>query len=330
MRALVGDIGGTNARFGLVETGIPGPPVIGNARTVQCADYDSLAVAVEDYLASLDLDERPQEAALAVACPVAGDDIKLTNSAWRFSRHRLKERLGLRRLEVLNDFAATAQSLPFIGNDSLVWIGQPADPTNPRRQIGGPLAVCGPGTGLGVAALIQTGERDVVLPSEGGHMAFAPLTATEFGIAENLAGRLGRVSYERVLSGDGLCNLYAALADSRDQEPNALTPAQITDQALTATDELCREVLEAFCAILGSFAGDVALMVCARQMYIAGGIAPRITDFLQASQFRARFEAKGRFRDMMAAIPTAVIVEPRPALTGAAAYLRNSRSPITA
>ncbi|RME64430.1 MAG: glucokinase, partial [Alphaproteobacteria bacterium] len=303
MSGLVADIGGTNARFAIVEDVAGAQLALSHARSLKVAEHATLAVAMERYLEDVE-GARPSHAALAVACPVVGDRVRLTNNAWQFSQAELADLMGFERLLVMNDFVAQARALPYLKDHQLAHIRQVPEPDLTSDT----LAVLGPGTGLGVAGLHLDGERHTVFTSEGGHMAFAALDDVEYEIVKALGKRYERVSYERLLSGQGLRNLYEALAQVMGVECEPYDPTDITSHALANDDSLSRSTLERFCAILGSFAGDVALMLRARHVYLTGGILPRFIDFLKNSDFRARFEAKGRFADLMRRTPVSVIV----------------------
>ncbi|MCB1771910.1 MAG: glucokinase, partial [Candidatus Competibacteraceae bacterium] len=245
-----------------------------------------------------------------------GDRIEFTNSPWSFSTKATQQELGLERLEILNDFTALALSLPLLAPDE-------------RRAVGAgesvadaPIALIGPGTGLGVSGLVWSGAHWIPLQTEGGHVTFSPVDEREWQIGRILHRQFGHVSPERLLSGPGLVNLYHALAELEGWSLETLTPADITDRALTGTCSHCREVVELFCGALGTAAGNLAITLGARGgVYIGGGIAPRLGDFFDQSTFRRRFEERGRFSDYLAAIPTWVITAANPALRGVAAAL---------
>ena len=307
---LVGDIGATNARFALLGT--DGAPA--RLRVFACDDFPGLAEAVETYLAA----ERakPAEAAFAVASPVAGDRVTLTNHPWSFSIEELRRRLGLTRLVMVNDFAANAMALPHLGPDG-------------RQKIGGgsaasraAMAVLGPGSGLGVSGLIPGERGPIAIAGEGGHATLAPADDRESEVLARMRRRFGHVSAERVLSGPGLVNLYQALAESDGVPAEPFSPAQITDREIGETHPLCRAAVDLFCAMLGTVAGDLALTLGAHGgVFIAGGIVPRLGATFAQSRFRARFEDKGRFSPYLAAIPTYVVTYPFPAFLGLAALL---------
>jgi glucokinase len=310
---LIGDIGATNARFALVFPGGKTMPI----RVCALDDYPSLASALDAYLAEQSPTTRPAEAVLAVASPITGDEITLTNHAWTFSIEDLRRHLKLRRLHVINDFAANAAAIPFLGDDDRIQIGAgtPAE--------GAPVGIIGPGTGLGVGGLASAHGGAVTIAAEGGHVTMAPATAQESAILDLMRKRFDHVSAERLLSGPGLVNLYNALCELSGVPAASYTPDQITSPRIWNDDPRAREATTIFCAMLGTVAGNLALTLGARGgIYIAGGIVPKLGATFAQSEFRARFEAKGRMRSYLAAIPTYVIMRPYPGLLGAAAMLR--------
>jgi len=319
--ALVGDIGGTNARFALTDLTMadPAPPELISPRAYHCADFPQLEDAVEQYLKDVG-GPRPDAATLAVAGPVANGAITFTNGGWTLSEAELKRR-GFAFARLINDFEAMALGSVALGPGDVVRIGPDV-----AGQPGRPVMVVGAGTGLGVAGLAYGEGGAVACATEGGHVSFAPADEVEIGVLRVLMHRFGRVSLERLLSGPGLQNLYAALAEVEgrtDRMGAPPSPDLITGRALDGSDPFCAAVVERFCAILGTAAGDFALGSGALGgVYIAGGIAPRILPLLKASRFRERFEAKGRFEAYMRPIPTAVIVHPYAALLGARHALR--------
>ncbi|WP_426416376.1 glucokinase [Aestuariirhabdus sp. LZHN29] len=314
--ALVADIGGTNARFGVLYPGERRPCHI---RKLSVNDYGSIDAAIQDYLAQVGDEVVPAEACLAIASPVHQDRVAVTNSPWSFSKERLQRSLGLQRLVVINDYAAQAYGIPSLEMDALFQIG---GGEGVARQ---PLAVLGPGTGFGVGALVRPDPDAVVVVSEGGHVDFAPANELEIEVLRYLWRQHEHVSVERLLSGAGLTNLHQAIASVRGLQAEVLVPEQISSQALEHNDPLCLEVLGCFCAVLGAVAGNAALMLGARGgIFITSGIIPPMAKFLADSDFRRRFEAKGRFRDYVAAIPTYVVVAEQAGLIGAATLLRTS------
>ena len=308
---LIADIGGTNARFARVDA----HRRIYAEQILACADFTGLTTAATAYLQATG-GPHPTRAAIAVATPITGDWVQFTNSHWSFSTETARRELGLEQLLILNDFTAFALSLPLLG-------------ANERRAVGGgaavagePIGLIGAGTGLGVSGLVWSGDRWLPLQTEGGHVTFSPTDGREWAIGQILHRRFGHVSPERLLSGPGLVNLYAALAELEGWPAEDLTPADLTERALAGTCPHSQEVLELFCGALGTAAGNLAITLGARGgVYIGGGIVPRLGDFFDRSTFRSRFEAKGRFSAYLAAIPTWVITAANPALRGVAAAL---------
>ncbi len=304
---LIGDIGATNARLGLVTA----VGAVDRVRVLACDDHATLTDAIESYLAGEDLALRPRVAALAVASPITGDEVSLTNHPWSFSIAAVRDALGLDRLIVVNDFTANALAMPCL---------KPAD----RLAIGGgapvadtPIAVLGPGSGLGASGLIPTGDRWTPLAGEGGHATMAPGDDRESAVLDRLRHRFDHVSAERVLSGPGLVNLYETLGEIAGVRTAPYGPAQIADPHIGENDPLARAALDMFCAMLGTVAGNLALTLGARGgVFIAGGIVPRLGERFAHSDFRPRFEAKGRFQPYLAAIPTYVVTDPVPAFRG--------------
>jgi glucokinase len=304
--ALLADIGGTNARFALD----PGDGPLHHVATLACDNHHSLAEAARSFLDTVG-SETPRYGAFCIAGPVAGDQVGLTNHPWRFSIAELRDRLGLQGLEVVNDFTAVALAVPGLTAADLCPIG--GGGTAPDA----PAAVLGPGTGLGVAGLLPTAGGPLPVTSEGGHAAIAAWTDREAAVLGRLRRRFNHVSAERVLSGDGLVNLYRALAELDGAAVEDLAPDQVTARALADAAGPESEALDMFCAMLGGFAANVALTFCATGgVYLAGGILPRIVDRLRASDFRTRFEIGGRFSDYLAGIATQLIVHPHPAFVG--------------
>jgi glucokinase len=319
---LVADIGGTNARFGWADA--EGGPVR-HVVTLPVAAHASLALAIRAYLAQVApqlpaSERRPRRAVLAVAGAVGGDEVGMTNSPWRFSRHQLGAELGLDAVQVLNDFEALALSLPGLAASQLRAVG-PALALPPS----GTLAVIGPGTGLGVAGVLQLGRQWRALPGEGGHVTLAAADEFEAALLAQVRRRHDHVSAERLLSGTGLPELHGAVAAVRGRPAAPLDSAAIVARGLAGGDDDCTTTLDVFCALLGSLAGNVALTLGARGgVYIGGGIVPRLGERFFASRFRERFEAKGRFRSYLQTIPTALITDTLAALSGAALALRQS------
>jgi len=316
---LVADIGGTNARFGWVG-GAAG--TVEHVRKLSVPQHAGPAEAVRTYLGELadtlgNSFQAPRRGAFAVASTIAGDRVALTNSHWDFSTADVRAELGLDDLVVMNDFEALALSLPHLQASQLRCHGAAPQPH-------GTLCVIGPGTGLGVAGITETARGWVALPGEGGHATLAPIDDFEADLLSHVRRHYDHVSAERLLSGIGLPVLHGAVAAVTGAPTGSALPAEeIVARGLSGQDACCRQTLETFCALLGSFAGNVALTLGARGgVYIGGGIVPRLGDLFFASAFRARFEAKGRFSSYLQPIPTALITDTLVALTGAAAAIR--------
>lgn len=307
----IADIGGTNIRLAQYVDG-----QLICIEKFLCADYPSIADAIAAYY-RLHPQQKFESACLAIACPVEGDWVKMTNHSWAFSQQALREQLGLQQLWVINDFTSVAHSLALLGKEQKCQIG----PGQAREQAN--IAVFGPGTGLGVKHLTHTPRGWQALDGEGGHVDFAPVDSTDLVLWQYLVRHQGRASAEELMSGPGLVNIYRALAEYREQPALLSDPAAITKAALAGQCTLCEATLAQFCRVLGSFAGNLALNLGAfGGVYIGGGIVPRFIDYLQRSDFRQRFEQKGRFTDYVTSIPTFVITEPDHGLLGAAAYMQ--------
>jgi glucokinase len=322
---LLADVGGTHARFGWVGGADAGVTEI---RTLATADHVNPAAAARAYLADLAArlgprDSIPCAAAFAVATAVSGDAVALTNSGWSFSVCGLQRDLGLQRLVVLNDFEALALSLPRLGASQLQPVGTPRE-----GALAAARAVIGPGTGLGVAGLVAgDGGRWIAVPGEGGHATLAAGDDYEAALLEAVRREYAHVSAERLLSGIGLPVLYGAVArvdGAARPEPPPTAPA-IVAACLDGSDAVAARTIDVFCALLGGFAGNVALTLGARGgVYIGGGIAPRLGERFLTSRFRARFEAKGRFAAYLEAIPTWLVTDTLAALGGAACALEQA------
>jgi glucokinase len=309
---LVGDVGATNARFGLVSPSRE----LQHTRTLAVADHSTIADAIKTYLGERGELPMPRQGAIAIASAITGDRIAMTNHPWSFSISALKAQFGFDRLEVVNDFTALALALPHLTPEHRLQVGGGAP------AVGAPLAVLGPGSGLGVSGLIPAGKGWLALAGEGGHTTMAPATDRESAVLDHMRRHFDHVSAERVLSGPGLVNLYNTLAALDGVPSRGYTAAQITDPEIGAADSLCAETTALFCAMLGTMAGNLALTLGARSgIYIGGGIVPRLGQRIAQSPFRARFEAKGRFSHYLAAIPTYVVTHPLPAFLGCAALL---------
>ena len=311
---LVADIGGTNIRIAHLKDATGG---LDRHRDYRCADFPGVDAAIQHYLDETGL-SRPDHLALAVATAVTGDVIQFTNSPWRFLRNELKRQLGLQSLWVLNDFEALALALPHLQPSGLCQVGQG------EMIARAPMAVIGPGTGLGVAAIIP-GEGNSWIPvaSEGGHMTLSPANEFECEVLRTARQERQHISAEAFLSGTGLPILYRAIGRVRGEPFRAdMAAHEIGPLAMSGADHLCRMTIDTFCEMLGTMAGNIALVFCARGgLFIGGGIVPKILPLLVESGFRSRFESKGRLGEFLAAIPTAVIVSENPALDGLGAVI---------
>lgn len=309
---LLADIGGTNARFAFQSA--PGEP-LSEVRVLPVARYPGVQDALREYLAGLG-PRRVRAAAIAIANPVTGDAVRMTNHDWAFSQRALQAEMGWERLRVLNDFTALALALPVL-------------PASDLRQLGGGDAVpraaralLGPGTGLGVSGLLPCGgDSWVPLEGEGGHVTLPAATPRERLLMDALAARHGRASAERVCSGAGLLESFRVLCEADGVAVRGVErAADVTEAALQHGQPQALEALNLFCALLGSVAGNLALTLGARGgVYLGGGIVPRLGAWFDTSPFRARFEDKGRFNGYLRAIPVWVITaRESPALLGAA------------
>ncbi|MEM1103831.1 MAG: glucokinase [Pseudomonadota bacterium] len=314
---LVGDIGGTNARFAITAPGGELGSVV-RPRMYEHRQFKDVSEALAAYLREEGLTAPPRHVALAVAGPIDNQTIAFTNSDWRFSAETARAAVGAQAALLINDYAALARALPLLAEADLTPLtaggaaGARADPSAPK-------VVLGPGTGLGLAAWVP--PQGAVVTTEGGHAAFAPLDEAEWAIARFAAAQFGRASYERLVSGAGLVTLYQAVADARGEAAEDIQPADVTERALAGDDALCVAALTHFCAILGAFAGDAALIYGAKGgVYLAGGISPKLGPFLLDGPFLQRFQAKGRYKDYVSRIPVWRIDDPFAALRGAAAY----------
>ncbi|MFM2118781.1 MAG: Glucokinase [Pseudomonadota bacterium] len=312
---LIADVGGTNARFAWqIGAGAP----ITDIHVLPCADYPRLADAIAAYLARVGR-VAPPDCAIAIANPVTGDEVRMTNHHWAFSISALRTECGFARLKVLNDFTALALALPHLGAAELRQLGGGAS------VAGTPIALIGPGTGLGVSGLVPNGQGGwIALEGEGGHATLAGRTPRERAVLERIEARYGHASGERAVSGQGLVDIDLALQQLDTGTGQERTAAAIVEAALQQGEARAAEAVALFCAFLGTAAGNLALALGSRAgVYIGGGIVPRLGEAcFAASPFRERFEAKGRFRAYLAAIPVFVIhASQSPALLGAASAL---------
>jgi glucokinase len=309
---LVADIGGTNVRFALLS---PAGEVMGDIDHRRCSDFPDVESAAAEFLRSRG-SSPPSVAAFAVAAPVNAygdqDLVPMTNSSWTLSRTAIKRQLGLDRLIILNDFEAVALSLPALRRDQYRVLSGP-----PPLQTRAPMAVIGPGTGLGVAGVVPAGDDWAAIVGEGGHVTLAAGDSYEDEVLRAVRREFLHVSAERLLSGIGLPTLYRAVAQVEGKTVASPAPDQITEAAREG-EVLATKTLDLFCGLLGSFAGNVALTLGAQGgVFIAGGIVPKLGELFSRSPFRQRFEAKGRFRNYLESIATPLLVGPDVALIGA-------------
>lgn len=312
---LIADIGGTNVRFALLAPGSTAPQ---RQQSYRCRDFNGLEHAARHYLGEND-NPQVRAAALDVATAITGDFIRLTNSPWAFSIEQTRRQLGLDHLLVINDFTALAMSIPTLGDSELRAVGHGS------AVADAPIALIGPGTGLGVSGLFRARDGWLAIEGEGGHAAFSPMDEREDAVLGVLRERHGHVSNERLLSGPGLVAIYEALCRLDHVAVLGMTPERVTELGVSEENLHCAEALDMFCAALGTAAANLALTLGARGgVYIGGGIVPQLGEYFSRSRFRTRFEHKGRFSPYVAHIPTRVIVAENPALRGLALALRQS------
>ena len=314
MEIVAADIGGTHARFALAEVAdgcvvAMSPPVV-----MKAVEHASLQTAWEAFALQAGR-PLPRAAAIAVACPVQGEVLKLTNNPWIIRPALIGEKLGIDRLTLCNDFTAVGHAVASADGVTLMHLCGPDAPL----PATGVTSIVGPGTGLGVAQLVRRADGYQVLPTEGGHADFAPLDGIEDAILQRLRGRFRRVSVERIVAGPGLVDIYDALAALEGRATASIDDKALWAAALAGDNSLAAAALDRFCLSLGSVAGDIALTHGASGLVIAGGLGLRLAAHLPKSGFRQRFVAKGRFEAMMAAIPVKLLTHPQPGLFGAAA-----------
>jgi glucokinase len=313
---LVGDVGGTHARFAIVDVSRPSPWRIEQRLDLEDS-FPTFNEALRSYLERSGVQAIPTEAVLAVAGPVTAGRVQFSNRQWAISEQALQD-FGFKYSLLINDFAAVARGIEALSEADVRFIGPAL-----TGSAGEPISILGAGTGFGVSYLVRAGDRPVAVATEGGHMSFGPYDDEEVEVLRYLRKHFGRVSIERILSGSGLELLYQALESIGGRQAVALSAAEISSRA-TSGDAGCGGALTMFCAIFGSVAGDFALAQGARGgVYIAGGIAPKIEQFLCQSAFRTRFEDKGRMSIYVRSIPTKLILNADAALLGAALASRH-------
>jgi len=313
---LLADIGGTNARFALEHA----PGQVELIQVLACAAYATLADALKAYLSGAEVQSACsaplRHAALAIANPITGDLVRMTNHHWEFSIEALRLECGLDTLVVANDFTALARALPHLAPGQKVQIGGGAAVPDT------PMGLVGAGTGLGVSGLIPCKSSWTALLSEGGHVTFSPANETEVAVLRFAWTQFEHVSAERFLSGDGIELLYRALAAHTGEPDQGLAAPEISRRALAGDCPLCDQAIDMFCAMLGTVAGNLAITLGAQGgIYIGGGIVPRLGQRFASSAFRARFEQKGRFVHYLSQVPTFVITAEYPAFLGVSAIL---------
>lgn len=310
---LIGDIGGTNARFAIAN---PERPGFSDAMTLQCADYASADDAIRHYLSELSA-EAPDVICLAVAGPTVGNTVQVTNNHWTLNAETIATDFSIDDVRLLNDFEAVAYSIPRLRAEEAEVIGLPDQ--RPSLDDDFNVAILGPGTGLGTAGLIRRGKSVIPIVAEGGHIGFAPNSQVQVEILNALRGKFDRVSVERLLSGSGIENIYWALTRIHGEQRTPLSAKEIFAESDTDGNALASETTQMFFEILGQVAGDLALVLGAKDgVYIAGGITKRYPALLKKSGFRNAFDNKGRHRAYMERIPTLLITHDEPGLLGAA------------
>lgn len=312
MLSVVADVGGTNIRLAVcdLKTG-----KLSQLKEFSCVEFITLEVALTQYFEILQGEVK--HLCLGIASPVENDHVVMTNLSWDFSKQALKEILKLESLYVINDYTAISLAVPFLSSGEKIQVGGGECKENAVT------AIFGPGTGLGVSHIIKSADKWISLDGEGGHVSFTSNTQEQADILCLLQAQFGHVSAERILSGQGLVNLYQSLCALSKHEVKFEQPKEISKAALDGSCDMARRSLDIFCQVMGSFAGNLALnLACTGGVYIAGGIVPRFAEFFQSSEFRHFFEDKGRFKAYLSSIPTFLITHNNPGLLGASVYLR--------
>ena len=315
------DIGGTHARFAIASIEDGKVVELGEAVTLKCAEHASLALAWEAFGRSLDR-PMPKEAGIAVACPVTGEILKMTNNPWIIHPSQLAQRLHLDNFVLVNDFGAVAHAVAQVDSSFMQHLCGPNIDLPPQ----GAITIVGPGTGLGAACLLRRGSKYFVMETEGGHLDYPPLDDVEDRILKALRQRFRRVSAERIVSGPGLTNLYEVIAEQQGLPITLRDNKTLWQNAMEGSDTIAAAALERFCLSLGAISGDLALAHGAQGVVIAGGLGLRLAGILGESGFAERFVAKGRFEAMMSEMPVKIITHPQPGLFGAAAAYAEAHS----
>ena len=307
---LIGDIGGTNARFAIAD---PEHSGFSDVMTLQCADFASADDAIRHYIGELSADA-PEGICLAAAGPVVGDAVQVTNNHWVLNAESIATDFGARKVKLLNDFEAVAYSIPHLTAEDSEVIGLPDQ--RPPLDADFNIAILGPGTGLGTAGLIRRGHTVIPIVAEGGHVGFAPNSRLQVEVLNTLRSKFDRVSVEHLISGSGIENIYWALTRIHGEQESPLSAEEIF---ANGDDSRATETTQMFFEILGQVAGDLALMLGANDgVFIAGGITKRYSELLQSSGFRNAFDNKDDYRALMERIPTLLITHDEPGLLGAA------------
>lgn len=313
---LIADVGGTNARFAIITAEHNEPE---QEQVLAAAEYADFVAAAEAYMAAIS-GPRPVAGYCAIATPITGDTVRMTNHSWVFSIEASRQQLGFRELRFINDFAAQALAMPWLQISEYDGIGG----NDPAASA--PVAVLGPGTGLGVSGLIPTGDQWIPLDSEGGHVTYSPVTQREHALAGRLQARYGHCSAERIVSGPGLVATYEALCSLDGVDHAVLTPPAITQRAAEGSDPRCAEALELFTLALATTASNLAITLRASGgVYLAGGLLPKLGALFDRELFRERFNAKGRFSEYLANLPVYLVhTQDHPALRGLACNLHST------
>lgn len=315
------DIGGTHARFAIAHIADGRVTSLGEATTLKTAEHASLQTAWEDFAARQG-GSLPRAAAIAVASPIRGDVIKLTNNPWIIRPALIEEKLGVDAFALVNDFEAVGHAVAQAGEEHFIHLTGPDAPL----PVEGTISIIGPGTGLGVAHVWRNATGYHVQPTEGGHIDYAPLDAIEDAILKSLRQKFRRVSVERVVSGPGIVDIYTALAALEGRAVHAIDDKSLWALGMSGEDSLAAAAVDRFCLALGAVAGDIALAQGGSGVVIAGGLGLRIKETLLTSGFAERFRAKGRFEGLMASLPVKLITHPQPGLFGAAAAFARSHA----
>ena len=312
MLSVVIDLGGTNIRFAVcnLRTG-----ELSELKEFSCQEFIDFDSALMCYFARLKSEVK--HVCIGIACPTDGDVIVMTNLNWQFSKKTIQKKFKLTSLYVINDYTAISLAVPFLSAEEKAQVG------GGKIKKDGVKVVFGPGTGLGVSHLIKFSEKWISLDGEGGHASFTALTHEQTHILFLLQAKFGHVSAERLLSGQGIMNIYLCLCNLLDKKPQFNESKFITAAALNGSCDIAQKTLNIFCQIMGGFAGNLALNLASTGgVYIAGGIVPRFIDFFLSSEFRKYFEDKGRFKTYLSSIPTFLITHNNPGLLGASVHLR--------